>query len=93
MNNQAIKTCFLQIQITWWCADTRYYMKIGAIIIIALSTKKSLSRVITQMLQIKTIKTHYQKYDCQVSKIVFYVKLFCVPLRLSQLYEPPACSM
>ena len=70
MNNQAIKTCFLQIQITWWCADTRYYMKIGAIIIIALSTKKSLRRVITQMLQIKTIKTHYQ------STIAKYLKLY-----------------
>ena len=40
--------------------------------------EKSLRRVITQMLQIKTIKTHYQKYDCQVSKIVFYVKLLYV---------------
>ena len=44
--------------------------------------EKSLRRVITQMLQIKTIKTHYQKYDCQVSKIVFYVKLLCASLRL-----------
>ena len=35
------------------------------------------------MLQIKTIKTHYQKYDCQVSKIVFYVKLLCASLRLA----------